>query len=419
VDDGAVRCERGLTEGADAIVRVLFSDWMRLLAGEITPTDSIRLGLTEIEGQVPPVTLLGRWIDRAEGVDGPEQAREERQRAIQAKRAGVWGSHANGASADAGDPAESKRPRGGLMDYEQLYALWERQNWRSHELDFSVDKQHWLTTPSEAQQHTAFSLGSFYVGEERVTADLAPFVLAAPSGEIEAFLATQLVDEMRHAVFFDRWMAEVMGLEANDMRARLREIEENLLTLAPWHFLFDDSLRGVANRIKAKPDDLELFVEGIVTYHMVTEGVLAMPGQRILIQYTDDHSLYPGFNKGFRLVEQDEHRHIAFGVRFLKDVCEERPEMRQVILDTLEKLLPEAAKVFVPPEADDPADFVSYGHHSSQVYGFAYQALKRRMSMIGVEIAPPERLMPGPVDFGGLDELRPLAEQAAAAAAPA
>jgi ribonucleoside-diphosphate reductase beta chain len=324
---------------------------------------------------------------------------------------------ANGASADAGDPAESKRPRGGLMDYEQLYALWERQNWRSHELDFSVDKQHWLTTPSEAQQHTAFSLGSFYVGEERVTADLAPFVLAAPSGEIEAFLATQLVDEMRHAVFFDRWMAEVMGLEANDMRARLREIEENLLTLAPWHFLFDDSLRGVANRIKAKPDDLELFVEGIVTYHMVTEGVLAMPGQRILIQYTDDHSLYPGFNKGFRLVEQDEHRHIAFGVRFLKDVCEERPEMRQVILDTLEKLLPEAAKVFVPPEADDPADFVSYGHHSSQVYGFAYQALKRRMSMIGVEIAPPERLMPGPVDFGGLDELRPLAEQAAAAAA--
>ena len=98
------------------------------------------------------------------------------------------------------------------MSYEQLYALWERQNWRAHELDFSVDREHWLVSPAESQRHTAFSIGSFYVGEERVTADLAPFLLAAPSGEVEAFLATQLVDEMRHAVFFDRWVARNVSI---------------------------------------------------------------------------------------------------------------------------------------------------------------------------------------------------------------
>jgi ribonucleoside-diphosphate reductase beta chain len=297
------------------------------------------------------------------------------------------------------------------MSHQELYALWERQNWRAHELDFSVDREHWLATPTDAQEHTAFSLGNFYVGEERVTADLAPFVSAAPSGEVEAFLATQLVDEMRHAVFFDRWMAEVMALDADDLRGRIREIEGMLQARDAWRFVFDDSLREIANRIKDRPDDLELFVEGIVTYHMVVEGVLAMPGQRIIIQYTEDHAIYPGFNRGFRLVERDEHRHIAFGVRFLKDACEERPEMRAVIVRTLEQLLPKAAEVFMPPEADDPADFTSYGHHSSQVYGFAYQALKRRMATIGIEIPGPERLMPGPVDFGGLDERRPLAER--------
>jgi ribonucleoside-diphosphate reductase beta chain len=414
VDDGEVRVLAGLGEDPDAIVRIRYSDWLKLLSGAITPAESTRLGLTEIEGKMPEVTLLGRWIDRAEGVDGPELEREDRQRRRQAENAGSWGSKvsSNGASADAGDPAEGRRPKGGLMTYEQLYALWERQNWRAHELDFSLDREHWLISPSEAQQHTAFSVGSFYVGEERVTADLAPFLLAAPSGEVEAFLATQLVDEMRHAVFFDRWATEVMALEAGSFRDRLKEIEERML--GPWHFLFDDSLRDVANRIKERPDDLELFVEGIVTYHMVTEGVLAMPGQRIMIEYTAEHEVYPGFNKGFRLVEQDEHRHIAFGVRFLKDVCEERPEMRKVILDTLEKLLPEAAEVFVPPEADDPSDFVSYGHHSSQVYGFAYQALKRRMAAIGIEIPGPEKLMPGPVDFGGLAERRVLANETAA-----
>ena len=80
VDDGAVSCERGLAEGVDGIVRMRLSDWLRLLSGELKPTDAMRLGLTEIEGSVPPVTLLGRWIDRAEGVDGPELEREERQR---------------------------------------------------------------------------------------------------------------------------------------------------------------------------------------------------------------------------------------------------------------------------------------------------------------------------------------------------
>ena len=413
VDDGRVQVERGLGQDPDAIVRIRYSDWLKLLSGELTPPDSMRLGKTEIEGRIPPVTLLGRWIDRAEGIDGPELEREERQRRRQAENAGSWGSKVtNGASSDSGDPGETKRPRGGLMNYEQLYALWERQNWRAHELDFSVDRKHWLVSPAESQRHTAFSIGSFYVGEERVTADLAPFLLAAPSGEVEAFLATQLVDEMRHAVFFDRWASEVMGLESGSFRGRLHEIEDRML--GPWHFLFDDSLREIANRIKDRPDDLELFVEGIVTYHMVTEGVLAMPGQRIMIEYTAEHDLYPGFNEGFRLVEQDEHRHIAFGVRFLKDVCDERPEMKGVIVRRLEELLPKAAEVFCPPEADDPSDFVSYGHHSSQIYGFAYQALKRRMAAIGIEIPPAEELMPGPVDFGGLAERRVLAAEAAA-----
>jgi ribonucleoside-diphosphate reductase beta chain len=413
VDDGNVRVERWRGEDADAIVRIRYSDWLELLSGELTPPEAMRLGRTEVDGKIPPVTRLGRWIDRAAGIDGPELVREERQRRQQQLNAGSWGSEvgSNGASSGSGDPAESRRPRGGLMSYEQLYAVWERQNWRAHELDFSVDREHWLVSPSEAQRHTAFSVGGFYVGEERVTADLAPFLLAAPSGEVEAFLATQLVDEMRHAVFFDRWASEVMGLESGSFRERLHEIEDRML--GPWHFLFDDSLREIANRIKDRPHDLELFVEGIVTYHMVTEGVLAMPGQRVMIEYTADHELYPGFNQGFRLVEQDEHRHIAFGVRFLKDACEERPELKQVVLRRLTELLPKAAEVFCPPEADDPSDFVSYGHHSSQIYGFAYQALKRRMAAIGIEIPPPEELMPGPVDFGGLAERRVLAAESA------
>jgi ribonucleoside-diphosphate reductase beta chain len=404
VNDGEVEVERqalqhaqpeGAANGAgpevDTTVRVSIETWRRLLSGELAPTAAAEQGLTQIDGALHPATLFGRWVDRAAGVDGPELERESRQREVQQRRAGTWGS-AGGGRQPSGDS---------LMSYEQLYALWEQRNWRAHELDFSVDQEQWLAATAESQRETAWSMFNFYVGEERVAADLAPFVLAAPSGEAEAFLATQLVDEVRHAVFFDRWAAEVMALSAEDMRSRLAEAEAAMA--GAWHFVFDDGLRDVAQRMLKRPDDLGLFVEGIVIYHMVTEGVLAMTGQRSILDYLGKHSLYPGFQQGFSLVEQDEHRHIAFGVRFLRDVVSERPEMREVILDTLTRLLPEAAKVFCPL-GQDPRSFMSYDFSSEQIYGFAYMALKRRMDVVGVEIPPPEELMPGPIDPRGFEQ---------------
>ena len=124
-----------------------------------------------------------------------------------------------------------------------------------------------------------------------MTADLAPFVLAAPSGEIEAFLATQLVDEARHAVFFDRFGGEVCASAGRPARPHA-EIERRCSR--PGTTSFDDGLREIAQRIEARPDDLDLFVEGITTYHMIIEGVLAMTGQRLILQYMGDHDSTPG-----------------------------------------------------------------------------------------------------------------------------
>jgi len=389
----------------DAAVEVSPDTFRKLVSRELSPTDAMRMQLTSVEGQIYPVTLLGRWIDRAQGRDDAELAREARQRALQTSRAGSWGSTANGASASPGqgDPAhesEGKRRAGGeLLSYGQLYALWEKQNWKAHELDFTIDQEQWLTTPAESQAHTAWSLGSFYIGEERVTADLAPFLLAAPSGEVELFLATQLVDEARHTAFFDRFGGEVMALSADDLRGRMRELEQTMVPA--WHETFDGGLRETANRIKAQPDDLDLFVEGICTYHLIIEGVLAMTGQRLILKYMEDHSLYPGFQKGFSLVERDEHRHIAFGVRFLKEMMEQDAgRFRPIIERRVHELVPKAVRVFVPPYADSAESFVSYGYDSTQIYGYAYRALKRRLAVIGLDCPPPEDLMPGPIAEG-------------------
>jgi ribonucleoside-diphosphate reductase beta chain len=409
VDDGQPLVVAGDVESPDARIRMGLDTYRAVVSGAMTPPEAMQQHLIEIQGKLFPTTLLGRWIDRSQGRDEAELEREERQRAVQERRRGSWGGVKTGgtplpaarpvAPADGGDPAHESageaRRGGELMSYGELYALWERQNWKAHEIDFSVDREQWLVSPAEAQEHQAWSLGSFYIGEERVTADLAPFLVAAPSGEVEIFLATQLVDEARHAAFFDRFGAEVMALDSDDLRGRLNELQARMER--PWFDVFDDGLRDVADRIKANPHDLALFVEGITTYHLIIEGVLAMTGQRFILKYMEDHSMYPGFQKGFSLVEQDEHRHIAFGVRFLKEAVSSDPRLGEIVQNRVEELVPRACRVFVPPYVDNAREFTSYGYHSSHIYGFAYRKLKRRMAVLGLDVPPPEDLMPGPI----------------------
>ena len=374
-----------VSDEGDAVGTATVSEeaYQQMAAGRVTPSQAMQNQLTKIDGEIHPITLLGRWIARAQGADDEELERERAQRELQDKRQHLF---ASGGDHD-GD---------GLLDYRQLYALWERQNWKASELDFTVDREQWVITPREAQESTLWSLGSFYVGEERVTADLAPFLQAAPTGEIELVLATQLVDEARHAAFFDRFGAEVMCLSAEDFRGRMREVEEILLS--PWREVFDDGLRDVAKRIQAKPDDLDLFVEGIATYHMVVEGFLAVTGQTLIRDYMVEHSMYPGFCEGFGLVERDEHRHVAFGVRFLRDAIREDPRHRETVERVVLDLVPKAAYVFAPPYVTDATEYVSYGYTSRQIYGFAYRTLKRRMKVLGIEIPSADELMPGPID---------------------
>ena len=122
-----------------------------LVRGELTPNEAMQQGLVRVEGAMYPVTLVGRWIERSEGRDDAELERE-RAPARGAEPARDLGlarqRHAARARAIPAVEAEARRARAAqLLSYEELYALWERQNWQAHEIDFTVDKQHWLATP--------------------------------------------------------------------------------------------------------------------------------------------------------------------------------------------------------------------------------------------------------------------------------
>jgi hypothetical protein len=85
-------------------------------------------------------------------------------------------------------------------------------------------------------------------------------------------------------------------------------------------------------------------------------------------------------------------------VRFLRDAVADDPARHGATIQrTVEELVPRAAHVFVPEYAASPREFVSYGYHSSFIYGYAYRKLKRRMGVLGLDCPPPEDLMPGPI----------------------
>lgn len=89
--------------------------------------------------------------------------------------------------------------------YRKLISRWENQGWSSESFDFTRDVEEWNSGlwTDEERKYMQWSLSSFFLGEERVTTELLPFAIAAPTDDQRIFLASQVADEARHCVFFD------------------------------------------------------------------------------------------------------------------------------------------------------------------------------------------------------------------------
>jgi ribonucleoside-diphosphate reductase beta chain len=91
----------------------------------------------------------------------------------------------------------------------------------------------------------------------------------------------------------------------------------------------------------------------------------------------------PGFVEGFSNVARDEHRHIAFGVRFLTDCVREDDRYKEVIQKMLEQSLPVADGVIDPPWPEEE-DNDLFGASREETHAFAAQCLNRRLKVIGL-----------------------------------
>ncbi len=287
---------------------------------------------------------------------------------------------------ETSDPAlesSADTGRAKLLGYTQLYELWERQQWLTQDLDFSQDRVDWHERiPEDERYRRMYGLSAFFIGEQKVADELGPIMRAAPTEEMRIFLATQIVDEARHVRFFDRFYSEVGVLEGTeDLAGRLEMTSKH--TNDAFAELFDGLLKTRVDRLAGEPTDLETLVETITLYHMIIEGVLALTGQHFIIDYNTQQGTLPGFVEGFSNVARDEHRHIAFGVRFLTDMADKEDRYRDAIQRMLGEALPVADGVLTPPWPPEE-DLLLAGQSREDTQAFAAQCLTRRLKVIGL-----------------------------------
>ena len=270
--------------------------------------------------------------------------------------------------------------------YRKLFSRWEKQQWNSESFDFTQDKAEWesdIWTPVQ-REFMQWSMSSFFLGEERVTTELLPFAIAAPSMDARAFLATQISDEARHVVFFDRFYKEVFGVDAETLADNLARQRPSMNQ--QWGELFDGILHDCAEALRTDPSDMDALVRGVTVYMILIEGTMALTGARFILRYLKEADRLPGFRQGFTAVNRDESRHVGFGVKFLADAIKEDPRHKQTISDTLQETLPIGTLALAPPMVDDPYSFETpFGYRSEEIFAYAMKSLSKKLAAMGME----------------------------------
>jgi ribonucleoside-diphosphate reductase beta chain len=286
------------------------------------------------------------------------------------------------ATSDPGLLESADRGEVNLLSYEKLYNLWERQQWATQDIDFTQDRIDWHERiPEEERFQRMYGLSSFFIGEQKVAEELGPMMRAAPTEEMRIFLCTQIADEARHVRFFNRFYDEVGVLEATNLQDRLAETSSHVNP--EFNELFDEMLKSRVDHLARNPEDLEALVETVTLYHMVIEGMLALTGQHFILQYNEEVGTLPGFVQGFNNIARDEHRHVAFGARFLREMAQEDPRYGDAITRMLAEVAPIADGVLQPKWYVEGETEV-LGASMEETRAFAMKALERRLKVIGL-----------------------------------
>ena len=281
-----------------------------------------------------------------------------------------------------------------LPSYRELYYRWERQQWQAKDIDFTPDVMQWNRMTEDEWDDVIDIIASFFQGEASVTTALAPYVTAMPDEEMRFYVTTQLVDEARHTIFFDRFFKEVLHVDDGRIEERLF-LAQQFMTPS-MRFILIDSLADMAQRLQREPQNRALLVEGVTLYHVIAEGTMALAGQRRILEYFRQKNIFPAFRGGFTAVARDESRHVLFGVKFLRDMLQQDAAYGEVIQAAIKTYVPAAIDALAPDEALIP-ELLARHEDPWLTQRYGQSSLAKKLKVIGLSMELP--VVPPPPAF--------------------
>jgi len=247
--------------------------------------------------------------------------------------------------------------------------------WDPRSIDFSQDIQDWQRFSDEEREAIISLTALFQAGEEGVTLDLLPLMMAVAREqrlEEEMFLTTFLWEEAKHTEFFRRFLDEV----AHDSSDLSRYHTPSYRTL------FYEELPRTMNALLTDTS-VEAQVRASVTYNMIIEGVLAETGYHSYYNMLERNNVMPGLRQGIGLLKRDESRHIAYGVFLISRLVAQKPDLWEIVEQEMSRLLMVALSL-VNETFEPSADLaeVPFGFQVEEYLTYATTQFTKRLARI-------------------------------------
>src|SRR3989454_6798487 len=246
--------------------------------------------------------------------------------------------------------------------------------WDPQALDLSRDAADWAGFSDVERDFLLRTLVLFQAGEEGVTSDLLPLIMAvAAEGRLEEeiFLTSFLWEEAKHVEFFRRWLDEI-ALATGDLAHYLTPSYSHLfLVELPASLQALQTDRSVEAQIRAS-----------VTYNMIVEGVLAETGYHGFRQSLEASNKLPGLLDGIRLIARDESRHIRYGVFLLDRLINEPPNGWEVMNQRMNELLGHAMGVITEFWENYDDEHAPFGQRMETYLDYASTQFDNRMKVL-------------------------------------
>ncbi len=215
------------------------------------------------------------------------------------------------------------------------WRLWEKAKqlmWDPADIDFSQDAKDWQMLDEQQRVMVATLARGFMVGEEGVTLDIVPLLIAlSDENRVEEvmYLTTFAFEEAKHVDFFRRWF-DAVGFDLDELDRIISEnrANEGLPPIDPnrTEGMFESELPRVMRRVLTDRSP-QAILDCSITYNQFIEGCLAISGYRIWGNIFDQFGVMPGLREGLRLVRRDEGRHITYGTYLCRRVLAAHPEL--------------------------------------------------------------------------------------------